>query len=297
MRKKIIICILLYFILGGNSQHGKEAKNNLPSLVIAKMPAPVLNTPDFTSVFGGRDGKSLSVDDFGLIREIEFIALPGAVFEVEDIRDNNGNVVYRVTTNDYPYPALEGYFIDSRFVNIVDGCPSKRLPKMPKKEAILENLLSSEGSAYVWGGNYKEGIPELLYFYPPSFLLGPDLEKKWILKGLDCSGLLYQATNGSTPRNTSSLVNFGNVVKIFGLGVEEIIQRLEPLDIIVWNGRVIIVLDREQIIDSRLDQGGVRVRGLKEALEDILKERIPVDDYNDNFGKSKKRFVIRRWCN
>jgi len=32
--------------------------------------------------------------------------------------------------------------------------------------------------------------------------------KKELMKGVDCSGLLYQATNGFTPRNSRSLLNF-----------------------------------------------------------------------------------------
>ena len=124
-----------------------------------------------------------------------------------------------------------------------------------------------------------------------------------MLKGLDCSGLLYQATNGYTPRNTSSLVSYGAPVRIAGLKVDQSIQKVEPLDIIVWRGHVIVILNKEHVIESRLDygkykkglQGGVRIRRLKEVLVEIMERRVPVDSYKDKVEERKKKFVIRRW--
>ncbi|MBW1853760.1 MAG: peptidoglycan endopeptidase, partial [Deltaproteobacteria bacterium] len=114
---------------------------------------------------------------------------------------------------------------------------------------------------------------------------------------------LYETTGGSTPRNTSSLITFGEPVKIAGLSASQIIQTLKPLDIIVWMGHVIIVLDKERTIESRLDydkehegnQGGVRIRTLKEVVDETRKERVPVDNYEDEVEKGKKKFVVRRW--
>jgi len=124
-----------------------------------------------------------------------------------------------------------------------------------------------------------------------------------MLKGLDCFCLLYYTTNGYTPRNTSSLVSYGNAVRIAGLKVDEIIQKVKPLDIIVWRGHVIIILDKEHVIESRLDydknkeefQGGVRIRQLKEVLREIMKRRVPVESYQDKVEEGKEKFVIRRW--
>ncbi|GAI00651.1 unnamed protein product, partial [marine sediment metagenome] len=110
-----------------------------------------------------------------------------------------------------------------------------------------------------------------------------------MLKGVDCSGLLYQATNGYTPRNTSSLVSYGAPVRIAGLKVDQIIKKVEPLDIIVRRGHVVVILNKEQVIESCLHcdkykkglQGGVRIRRLKEVLAEIMEKRIPVDSYED----------------
>ena len=51
---------------------------------IATLPTPVLDTADFKSVFGGgQSGSQLHQDESGLIREVEFIALPGTVFKID----------------------------------------------------------------------------------------------------------------------------------------------------------------------------------------------------------------------
>lgn len=297
----IVFCII--FTTGCLYRHA--IKDNSPPYAVAELPTPVLNTPYFSFVFGGKDGKTLHLDDSGLIHEVEFIALPKTVFKVEKVINKRTATIYKITTKDYPYPTQKGYFVDSRFVKIVDSEQSNRLKKLPPKDIIINKLLSLEGSRYIWGGNYKEGIPQMLSFYPPSSSINPDLKDQWMMKGVDCSGLLYEATYGCTPRNTSSLITFGEPVKIAGLSAHQIMRKVEPLDIIVWEGHVIIVLDQERVIESRLDydkeqegnQGGVRIRKLKKVLSEILEERIPVDNYEGEIEEGKQKFVVRRWYN
>jgi len=295
--------IVFCFMVTTGCSDRQEIKDYSNFYAVAELPTPVLNTPDFSFVFGKKDGKTLHLDDCGLIREVEFIALPKTAFTIEKVIKRERITIYKITTEDYPYPTQEGYFIDSRFVKTVDYEPANRLKRLPRKKAIINKLVSAEGSSYIWGGNYKEGIPEMLSFYPPHSSISADLKKQWMLKGVDCSGLLYEATNGSTPRNTSSLITFGEPVTIVGLNANQIIQQVEPLDIIVWEGHVIIVLHKERVIESRLDynkeqkgnQGGVRIRELKEVLSEILKERIPVNNYEGEVERGKQKFVVRRW--
>jgi hypothetical protein len=273
---------------------------SLPSLyAVAVLPSPVLNTPDFASVFGARDGKSLRLDRSGLVREVEFVALPGTVFNIEEILKYGDHAVYRVTTGEYPYPSKTGYFVDSRFVRTSEIPPSPQSKFLPKKRKVIERLLSAKGSRYVWGGNYREGVPQLLIFYPPAkgVTLSTATMEMWQLRGVDCSGLLYQATDGYTPRNTSSLIGYGKGVPIAGLQAEGIVSRVEPLDLIVRSGHVMIILDKRSVIESRLDPKGgegVVVRPLKEALVELLRVRAPLDDYREE-ANGKKGFVIRRW--
>jgi cell wall-associated NlpC family hydrolase len=267
---------------------------------VALSPIPVLNTPDFAAVFGGKDGMSLQTDSCGLVRAVEFVALPATVFHIEAALESNGQRIFRVTTADYPYPTATGYFIDSRFVATTATEPPSRHHRLPPHEAIIARLLSAEGQRYVWGGNVRGGVPELLRFYPPAAgaKLDPATRERWELKGLDCSGLLYEATDGFTPRNTSALVTFGGGVPIAGLTAAEIARLAEPLDLITWSGHVLIILDRQRVIESRLDckgkGSGVRIRPLAEALDEIMKTRMPLNDYTAG-ENGKKGFVIRRW--
>ncbi len=278
-----------------------SAQTRAPRYAVAVIPAPVLNTADFPGVFGGPDGKTLRLDPSGLIREVEFIALPGTPFRIEESFKQGGRIIYRVSTDDYPYPTKKGYFIDSRFVSLADVPPPQRPRHLPSRQQVIDNLLAARGSRYVWGGNLRAGIPQLLSYYPPAagHNLSPATAGLWQLRGVDCSGLLYEATGGFTPRNTSALVSYGKPVPIKGLDAGEIAKKVEPLDLIVWSGHVMIVFDRERIIESVPDSGGngggVRVRPLREALAGLLKARLPLDDYAKAAGTGAKGFVIRRW--
>jgi hypothetical protein len=141
----------------------------------------------------------------------------------------------------------------------------------------------------------------MLSLYPPSSgrTVDSSTRESWSMQGLDCSGLLYEATAGWTPRNTSALVAYGSSVRIAGLDADGIVQIVQPLDLIVWKGHVMIVLDRKRLIESRLDckgtAGGVTIRNLSEALRRLLVSRLPLNEYEGNNSGAQKGFVIRRW--
>jgi cell wall-associated NlpC family hydrolase len=119
------------------------------------------------------------------------------------------------------------------------------------------------------------------------------------LAGLDCSGLLYEATAGFTPRNTGELLHFGEAVRINGDGTDGILQKLQPLDLIVWPGHVLIVIGQGEIIESRLfcdgRKDGVVISRLRERVADIMATRKPVDAISNDKGRSRSEFVVRRW--
>jgi hypothetical protein len=297
-RPKTFLFTLLFFLAMASPL---QALDMPPLYAVATLPAPVLNTPEFAAVFGGVDGKTLLLDASGLVREVEFVAIPGTMFRIEESLKRGSRTIYRVTTDDYPYPSKSGYFLDSRFVSTTTKPPLPRPKLLPARQRVIENLLAAEGSRYVWGGNFRAGIPQLLDFYPPApgSQLTPATKEKWQLAGVDCSGILYEATNGFTPRNTSSLVEYGRTVPIAGLEPQRIARLLEPLDLIVWAGHVMIVIDRERLIESRLDPkgngGGVTVRPLLGALLEIMKARVPQDEYQATAADGTKCFVVRRW--
>ena len=303
MKHSLFLALFCLFIT--TSCFGQQRTQQPPDLyAIAFLPTPVLNTPDFSFVFGNKNGNTLHLDDAGLMREVEFIALPETIFAIEKTINQGPITLYKITTVDYPYPTNKGYFIDSRFVQTTDQILPRQLKTLPDQQVIINRLLSAEGSRYIWGGNVKAGIPQLLSFYPPHSPLHPDIRDQWMLKGVDCSGLLYEATHGYTPRNTSALITFGKPVSIANLRSDQIINTVEPLDIIVWEGHVIIVLDRDRAIESRLDydtqqggnQCGVKIRTLKYVLDETMNERVPVNTYTDAVDGNKK-FVVRRWYN
>ncbi len=286
---------------GADAREEREAKT--VRYAIAEGCVPVTNNPDLTQLFGGSDGDRLSIDECGNMRALEFVALPGTVFTIEEELIERGVRVFRVNTAEYPYLTQGGYYVDARLVRTSDSRPPQPRKGLPSRETILSNLVQTVGSRYIWGGNCPAGISRLLSLYPPSPAVLRDWEMtdRWMLRGVDCSGLLYQATSGYTPRNTSSLLTFGKPVKIAGLSTEQIARTLLPLDLIVWKGHVLIVLDKSRVIESRLlckggeRKGGVMVTSLSDRLTEIMAERRPSDDPALPADHEGKTFVVRRW--
>ncbi len=283
MKKLLIILILLSLFSKVYSQ----------TYALAIDYTPVLNTYDFFLVFGGSDGSSVKLDNRGLIGEMEFIAFPGTVFNISEIIEFSDKNLkyYKVSTDDYQYKG--NFYIDSRFVNTYDEKPNGRIIEKPNQSDVLKFMKSLIGYPYMWGGNYADGIYTMLNFYQPKSEIDTRTKNLWILKGVDCSGLLYQSTAGFTPRNTSSLLNYGEAVNIEDKTLEEIIPALKPLDLIVIKGHVIIVLDENTTIESSPDKG-VHTSELKIRLSRIMEDHKPVNEFGKRMWKNKE-FVIRRW--
>ncbi len=264
---------------------------------VALISTPVLNTPDFATVFGGTSGMSLKTDRCGQVRELEYIALPGTVFTIKKILPSKSIHIYQVETDEYTAPENTRLYIDSRFLRLAQSAVPPRRALLPSRDAITSALTAAVGSRYVWGGNVPEGVPELLaWFYED---IREEERSRFVLAGLDCSGLLYQATGGWTPRNTAQLLTFGQGVAIAGKSYRDIANLLQPLDLIVWNGHVIIVLDHQTAIESRLEcsrpgNGGVTVTPLPQRIAEIMRARHPKNAW-PNSKKQSDVFVVRRW--
>lgn len=284
MLNLLAFLLLLTTATGANAAEARFAQ--------ATMDTPVLNRSDFRSVFGGKDGKTLQVDRCGQPRAVEYVAPKGTLFKIEEVLQAGGAAIYRVITNDYPCPADSGCYIDARSVKLYSSPPAERQKTLPSRDDILVFLEEKAGTRYIWGGNISAGVRELAEWYPPSGAVDTAL---WQLAGLDCSGLLYEATGGFSPRNTSQLVTYGRGIKIAGKSAKKIGAAVLPLDLIVWPGHVMIVLDKERVIESRLVCGkadeGVRIRPLLEALQDVMRSRRGVDSP----AKNAREFSIRRW--
>lgn len=251
--------------------------------LITNSPIPVFNTSEFPSYFTG-EGEHIPLDDQGLMRALETILLPGMSFDLQKKSSDN---IFEINTPNYSGKEL---YIDRRFSN---ETPSTEQPSnLPSVDKICETLRKLIGTPYLWGGNWPEGIPKMLELYPPAVdihSLDPKIQNIWQLKGVDCSGLLYYATKGYTPRNTSDLVTYKKGLNIENLEKNKIALLLEPLDLIAWKGHVIIVIDKETCMESTIEKG-VHLRNLSERIEEVLETRQTV-----NQNPSKDYFVIRRW--
>ena len=177
--------------------------------------------------------------------------------------------IWRVRTDEYNYPGT--FYVDERFLEHDDRPPRKFM--LPSVSTILQRMNALIGTPYIWGGNWPSRIKLLHQVYPskiPLNQLDPLVKNTWILKGVDCTGLLYYATEGWTPRNSSSLVTFGKSVES---------TELKDLDIIAWKGHIVIV-DGNETIESRHPMGVVK-NPLDQRLAEIKQQR--------------PDFVIRRW--
>ncbi len=281
--------IILILITAGIIHAQKKSDPYKGKFAVAECNTPVLNTKDFKSVFGGERGDRIKTDKKGFVRELEFVALKKTVFEILSSTKEEDYFIFKVKTNEYSSKA--SLYIDSRFVKIKDKKPDDRKKTELTLSSLQDALESLEGYPYMWGGNFAEGIPEILKFYPPEVELSDSEKYLWCLKGVDCSGMLYQATGGKTPRNSSSIIHFGQPVEIADKDLDDIIKIIKPLDIIAWDGHIMVVLDEKYIIESS-PTSGVHKTPIEKRLKWILKERIPVNDWDDS---KESRFVIRRW--
>lgn len=268
--------LLLLVILTGHPAHSMDAIP--PDFAVATAPVPV-----FTSPLAARPDAVLQPDDCGQVRQLAFIALPGTVFTIQRNKLSTRPDLLEVSTNDYiPRPGKKLY-IALRNVTLHQTQPPERSPTRPSSSEIQKRLRSAVGLPYIWGGNLREGI---------------QLGQRRLFSGLDCSGLLYEATNGSTPRNTDQLVRFGSGVPVEGLALDGLIARLQPLDLLVWMGHVVIVLDQQTAIESILrcsrGKSGVMITPLKKRLIQLMQSRRPANSWPSDNQKAKL-FVVRRW--
>lgn len=224
-------------------------------------PTPVLNTPFFSLVFGGKTGAEIVKNERGFPFSFEWVAIPGTPLWIEQSETEN---VVRVSTPWYPEKPL---FVDRRSLRL-SPFPPPFPPSLPDRETILKRMIASLGSPYVWGGNWSSGIPHWLEYYPPRYPLDKETKTLWTFSGVDCSGLLYEATKGATPRNTSQLKQFGKLLFSSANSKEEILSGLQPLDMILCPGHVIFVENLTHTIESKFPFGVIR-RELKKRLEEI----------------------------
>lgn len=232
------------------------------SLIECVSPSPVLNTPNFGRVFDRTSGKVLT-DEKGHIRALEWIALEGELFYVQK---QMSEFIFEVFHKDYPVLPI---YIDIRFFR--KGIKRKSVEKVIDPEKTIEKMLALQGSKYLWGGNWSSGTNEMIYLYLNSSTSSISDRDLWQLKGVDCSGLLYETTNGKTPRNTSQLIHFGVEIANQDHSLRYLQKNLKPLDMIIYPGHVIFLIDKNHCIESCESKGVVKT-DLQEVI-DLLKQK------------------------
>ena len=238
-------------------------------------------------------------DESNLIREVIVVYPKWTVFSLISKKIKWKFVFYEVRTNEFDGKnnATHSFYIDSRFVEVTETHPKDIVPKLPSSEQILLNMHNALGSAYIrWWTRYQ-WVPELNYYFPSEVQLSAGQLKQKTLKWVDCSWLLYQATNGYTPRNSHWLLTYWNAVEIEWNTIDQIIKKLRPLDLIVWAGHVIIVYDANNVIESRWYpwfKGGVMMTKTKTRLQEIFETRKPVNNWSESKLPNAGKFVVRR---
>ena len=270
---------------------------------VALSPTPVFsldsNNPDISYVMWWEWTTGLHLDSTNLIRELTVVYPQWTVFSLIRKVTKGKYTYYQVRTKEFDgksSPTYD-YYVDSRFIEVSKTKPKDRISHLPSREQVLKNLYSALGSAYVRWGSWYQGIPEMSLYFPSSYTLNKWEQSQKTLKGVDCSWLLYQATDGYTPRTSYWLVGYWEAIDISWNTVNQIIQKLKPLDLIVRGWHVIIVYDNTYVIESRRKNNfkwGVMLTKIKDRLNEIFETRKPV---NNRYGSSlpaAEKFVVRR---
>ncbi len=262
----------------------------------AILPTPVFSRPDISSIFGQNTSQSLTLNKDGHIESLEFIALPGSHFTLEKtFNEFPTHSIFIVKADNYN--SAGPLFIDSRFVQIIETISDKRtIPYKLNQQKTIDYLLSLAKLKvpYLWGGNLHKGLDHMINLYPPKDKLNDEVLRKWKLEGVDCSGLLYEATNGFTPRNCSELIHYGEDLPVLDKNIEEIDSLLKPLDLIVWPTHVIISLGCGKSIES-LPKEGVVIKSTLERLTflmDTQKKSLISSEESPIYSNEKNPFIV-----
>lgn len=280
-----------------------EASKDFQGYARTVIPTPLfwlsVDDVDINTILGGKGTTGMRVDGNNMIVDLAVVLPPDTPVTLMKKIQKDGFTYYQVRTREFDTGrgSKFGYFLDARYIQKIDKKPEEKIQILPSFDQIHDNLLATKGTPYIWWGTWYQGVSENEHFFPSPVKLSSLEKKRKLMQGVDCSGLLYQATNGYTPRNSRSLLTFWDAVEIEGKTVEQIAKLLKPLDIIVRDGHVIIIFDEKMTIESRgrgKNPGGVEFVDIKKRLEEIFKTRKPVNNYaNSRLAKTKK-FVVRR---
>ncbi len=191
-----------------------EASKDFQGYAKTILPTPLFWLPvdqvDINKILGGKGTTGLKLNGNNLIMELAVVLPPESPLTLMKKIEKDGFTYYQVRTREFDAGrgAKVGYFVDARFIQKTDQKLVERPQTLPSFQEIKNNLLAASGTVYIWGGSWYQGIPEIDKLFPSDVQLSSLDQKRKLMQGVDCSGLLYQATNGYTPRNSRSLLTF-----------------------------------------------------------------------------------------
>lgn len=167
------------------------------------------------------------------------------------------DVVVRVVTSAYHRYAIEPLFALDAVLEPFRGHCEPGAGRPPKRADVLARLLELLGTPYLFGGTSERGSPRQrqvlveLGAFEERDLDHPELDRIARAHGIDCSGLLNAATEGFFIGDSRDTVHLGPVLDLReGTPPDEVARMLEPLDVIVWQGHMVIAMGDGRIIQS-----------------------------------------------
>lgn len=218
------------------------------------------------------DTGNLSFDDQSLWRPLEVVLLPGT--DVTATIEPH-HPICRISSPAYPSTSPLYTLVKLLNFNHHTLTPTRSL------SLFFDRIHSCLGVPYLWGGNLPEGTNALLNLYP-QHPRDPRSAQVYQLRGVDCSGLLYYASQGLTARNSSDLIRQGTAVTD--------ISDLKPGMLIGWKGHVLIVTERG-IIESKA-QEGVILTDTQQKIDSLLQEKTFLHEWPQS-PPATPSFVIR----
>lgn len=282
-----------------------ESEPDFEWYAVTKLPTPLYwqneNYVNLNRIMWGTGTTWLKLDSANTIDELWVVLPPNRPLTLINKVETWDFTYYNVRTREFDTwsGSADSRYIDSRLVEKQEYKAAEHEPQLPSKWQLIKNLFDALWTQYVRGWSRYQWIPEMNELYPtPEWVELSESEKEYkILKWVDCSWLLWQATDWYTPRNSRGMLTFWKSVPISWNTIDEIIEKVEPLDVLARWWHVIIILSKDYEIESIRKENfewGPEIVDLRTRLEDIFTRRVPVDERSESSLSDKEKFVIRR---
>jgi hypothetical protein len=233
------------------------------TLVTNPEPLTLLTTPAVEMVYDREEIlREREIGNLARCRVDRYIAKvlpPGSVLRVEPATYGTVRVLdcaYR------PFSRKELFALEDLVEAAPPGTPDAwTRPAPPPPEEIRRRLLAREGTRYLFGGSTREGSPRQAAvlvgrgLFPESDRDDPDLGRILSSSGLDCSGLFNHATDYAFFGDSKDVYRaWSRGLATFEPGTgddpESLAAGLQPLDVILYRGHMMVALGGGRLIQA-----------------------------------------------